>query len=106
MDISSTIIGVNQEYDQQEPLITITLKQVYTANVINIQFSKNTLLPDLKEVIKDPVRQYYNLNPDNYDLVQVGHGENAPAIDLTQNIPFSEIIINSCLMFYIRPTNL
>lgn len=102
MDISSTILS--GDYDNtQTSLVTIVIKQVYTANVINVQFPKETLLPDLKEIIRNPIQNNYNLNPEQYELVQVGKGENAPAIDLTESIAFSEIIENSCLMFYIRP---
>ncbi len=103
MDISATIINDYQESEQIQSLITITLKLVYTANVITITFPKETLLPDLKNVIRDDVINYYNLYPDGYELVRVGNGETAPALDLNENIPFSEIIINSCVMFYIRP---
>jgi len=89
---------------EQPTNITITFKQVYTSNVINIDILNNILLPNLKETIHEQILRNYNLRPRQYDIIECYNREDGPSVDLSHNIKFSDRFTNNNgYSFYIRP---
>ena len=114
--------------------MNITIKEVYTNNIINININENTLLPNIKQIIYQNILNIddsyilydYNRIPSNtysenvnklknifinilenynYELVLTGKGELAAPLDLNQNIKIKKIF-NYSDTLYIRPLNM